>query len=97
MLVLSRKVGEEIIIDGDIRLTVTAIGDGRIKIGITAPPHVRVDRAEVAERIRQFAETETPAAEPKPQLTNRLPATLPPAQPAAATGTATRLRLRRRV
>jgi carbon storage regulator len=63
MLVLTRKVGEEIVIGGDIRLTITAVGDGRIKIGITAPAHVRVDRAEVAERIRQFAQGELVGAE----------------------------------
>jgi carbon storage regulator len=63
MLVLTRKVGEEIVIGGDIRLTITAVGDGRIRIGITAPEHVRVDRAEVAERIRRFAEGELVGAE----------------------------------
>lgn len=51
MLVLTRKSGQEIIIDGDIRVTVTSIGDGRVKIGISAPPHVKVDRGEVAVRI----------------------------------------------
>ncbi len=55
MLVLTRKVGEEIVINGDIRITITAVGDGRMKIGIKAPPHVRVNRAEVEGRIRQFA------------------------------------------
>jgi carbon storage regulator len=51
MLVLTRKVGEEIVIGGNIRLTVTAVGDGRVKVGITAPKHVRVDRSEVAARV----------------------------------------------
>ncbi|MGZ3303849.1 MAG: carbon storage regulator [Isosphaeraceae bacterium] len=51
MLVLTRKTGQEIIIDGDIRVTVTSIGDGRVKIGISAPAHVKIDRAEVAARI----------------------------------------------
>ena len=51
MLVLTRKAGQEIVIDGEIRVTVTSIGDGRVKIGITAPAHVKVDRAEVAARI----------------------------------------------
>ncbi len=51
MLVLTRKKGEEIIISGDIRITVVSVGDGRVKIGISAPPHIRVDRSEVAARI----------------------------------------------
>ena len=51
MLVLTRKTGQEIIIDGDIRVTVVALTDGRVKIGISAPPHIKVDRAEVAARL----------------------------------------------
>ncbi|HYH65284.1 MAG TPA: carbon storage regulator [Urbifossiella sp.] len=51
MLVLTRKTGQEIIIDGDIRVTVTSISDGRVKIGISAPSHIKVDRGEVAARI----------------------------------------------
>ncbi|OWK42152.1 carbon storage regulator [Fimbriiglobus ruber] len=51
MLVLTRKIGEEIVVEGGIRITVTAIGNDRVKIGISAPPHVKVDRAEVAARI----------------------------------------------
>ena len=47
MLVLSRKVGEEIIVDGNIRITVVAVRGGRIRIGITAPRDVSVDRAEI--------------------------------------------------
>ena len=51
MLVLTRKTGQEIIIDGNIRIVVTACSDGRVKIGIDAPAHIKVDRAEVAARI----------------------------------------------
>ncbi len=51
MLVLTRKTGESINIGGDIKLTITSIGDNRVKIGVVAPPHVRVDRAEIARRI----------------------------------------------
>ena len=58
MLVLTRKAGEEIVIGGNIRLTVTQIGEGRVKIGIEAPRHVRVDRAEIAEKLMAFAGAE---------------------------------------
>ncbi|MCE9567372.1 MAG: carbon storage regulator CsrA [Planctomycetes bacterium] len=51
MLVLTRKTGEEIIIGDDIRITVTSIGEGRVKIGISAPPYIKVNRAEIAARI----------------------------------------------
>lgn len=65
MLVLTRKIGEEIIIDGAIRVTVTMIKGDKVRIGITAPPEIRVDRAEIFERLREFAETnESFRAEP---------------------------------
>ena len=51
MLVLTRKTGEEIIIDGRIRITISAVAGDRVKVGISAPRDVRVDRAEVAARI----------------------------------------------
>ena len=50
MLVLSRRVGEEIVIDGGIRVTVVSVQGERVRLGIKAPPHVVVDRAEIHER-----------------------------------------------
>jgi carbon storage regulator len=53
MLVLTRRTGESIIIGDGIKLTVVNIGPGRVKIGIEAPPSVRVDREEIHSRILQ--------------------------------------------
>lgn len=50
MLVLSRKPGETIVIDGKIRITVVSLGPGRVKIGIEAPREMTVDRGEVHDR-----------------------------------------------
>jgi carbon storage regulator len=47
MLVLTRKLGEQIIIDGIITITVVDAGGGKVKIGIDAPPQVRVLRQEL--------------------------------------------------
>jgi carbon storage regulator len=47
MLVLTRRVGEEIVIDGGICIKILAIDRGRVRIGIIAPAYVRVDRQEV--------------------------------------------------
>jgi carbon storage regulator len=52
MLVLSRRLGEEIVIDGHIRVTVVEVRGNQVRLGITAPPSVGVDRAEVHERRR---------------------------------------------
>ncbi len=49
MLVLSRKLGEEIMIDGQIRVTVLKVQGGRVRIGIDAPESVRVLRKELRE------------------------------------------------
>lgn len=53
MLVLSRKVGESIVIDKDIRITVVAVANGRVKFGVNAPQGVSIDRDEVHERKLQ--------------------------------------------
>jgi carbon storage regulator len=50
MLVLSRRVGEEIVIDECVRVVVVAVQGDRVRLGINAPPAVRVDRHEVHER-----------------------------------------------
>jgi carbon storage regulator len=55
MLVLTRRVGEEIVIDGDIRITVTGVQGEKVRIGVTAPESVRVDRREVHLRRKEFA------------------------------------------
>lgn len=55
MLVLTRKVGEEIVIDGGIRITITAIKGEKVRVGVTAPAHVHVDRAKVQRRRQEWA------------------------------------------
>jgi len=58
MLVLTRRPGESIIIGHGIKLTVVTIGPGRVKIGIEAPPTVRIDREEIHSRIQQEQATD---------------------------------------
>jgi carbon storage regulator len=54
MLVLTRNVGEKIVIDGNIQVTVVAIKGNKVRLGIEAPDYVRVDRQEVHERRAEF-------------------------------------------
>ncbi|HEX3151382.1 MAG TPA: carbon storage regulator [Gemmataceae bacterium] len=54
MLVLSRRIGEEIIINGNIRVTVVASKGDRVRLGIVAPRDVTVDRSEVHDRRRDW-------------------------------------------
>ena len=50
MLVLTRRAGEEILMGSAISVTVVAVKGGSVRLGITAPATVRVDRKEVNER-----------------------------------------------
>lgn len=80
MLVLTRKANEEIIIGDNIRITVVEVAPGRVKIGITAPKSVRVDRAEIHEKKMQEASPTAPAPAPVVEadsLVNRLTDVLP--------------------
>lgn len=51
MLVLSRTVNERIVIGDDVTITVVAIRNGKVRIGIEAPPDVPVHRQEVHDAI----------------------------------------------
>ena len=53
MLVLSRQRDESIIIGDDIQITVVDIRGDKVRLGITAPPHIPVHRREIYEAIRR--------------------------------------------
>ena len=55
MLVLTRRIGEEIVIDGNIRVQVLLVKGDTVRLGITAPDSIRVDRQEIHERRAEFA------------------------------------------
>lgn len=60
MLVLGRYVDQTILIGDDIEITVTKVhADGMVRLGITAPRRLQVDRKEVRERILADAARET--------------------------------------
>jgi carbon storage regulator len=50
MLVLTRRVGEEIVIANEIRVVVLSVKGEQVRLGVSAPRHVCVDRQEVHER-----------------------------------------------
>jgi carbon storage regulator len=50
MLVLTRKLGESIIINGNIKVTLTQLDRGKVRLAIDAPPEVRILRSELTER-----------------------------------------------
>ncbi len=52
MLILTRKVGESIMIGEDIVVKVLGVRSGQVKIGIEAPRELPVHRHEIFERIK---------------------------------------------
>ena len=56
MLVLSRKEGESIVIDGKITVTVVSVRGGQVRFGVDAPKEVSVHRKEVADAIEREEE-----------------------------------------
>ena len=53
MLVLSRKVGEKVMLGGGISVEVIEVRGDKVRLGIVAPRDVPVHRQEVWERIQQ--------------------------------------------
>lgn len=53
MLVLTRKIGESIIIDNDIKFTIIGIKGNQIRLGFEAPLDVEIHRQEIWEKIQQ--------------------------------------------
>jgi len=53
MLILSRKKGQAIVINGNIELFVVGIEGDQVKLGIEAPPEVKIYRQEVLDAIKQ--------------------------------------------
>jgi carbon storage regulator len=55
MLILTRKINEEIIINSDIRIKIISISENQIKLGITAPENMPILRGEIYEKVKQIA------------------------------------------
>ncbi|MFH0829037.1 MAG: carbon storage regulator CsrA [Candidatus Kerfeldbacteria bacterium] len=53
MLVLTRKLGEIIRIGDSVKITVLEVRSGQVKLGIDAPPEVKVHREEIYVRIQE--------------------------------------------
>ncbi len=64
MLVLSRKLNEKIVINGDITVTVVKIDRNQVRIGIEAPGDVPVYREELLTSDAQTVEDRSAAATP---------------------------------
>lgn len=52
MLILSRRVGEALVIDEDVTVTVLSVRGNQVQLGVKAPKHKSVHRDEIFERIK---------------------------------------------
>jgi carbon storage regulator len=53
MLILTRRVGETVMIGDDVTITVLGVKGNQVRVGINAPKHVAVHREEIYERIKR--------------------------------------------
>jgi carbon storage regulator len=60
MLVLSRKPGERIVIDGSISLMVLGVSGDRVRLGFEAPPRIPILREEIGSRPAPERRASTP-------------------------------------
>ncbi len=57
MLILTRRVGETLMIGNDVTVTVLGVKGNQVRIGVNAPKDVAVHREEIFERIKREDET----------------------------------------
>ena len=56
MLILTRRVGETVMIGNDVTVTVLGVKGNQVRVGINAPKNVAVHREEIYERIKREQE-----------------------------------------
>jgi carbon storage regulator len=62
MLILTRRVGETLMVGDEVTVTVLGVKGNQVRIGVKAPKHVSVHREEIYERIRAEQQAEPDGA-----------------------------------
>ena len=60
MLILTRRVGETVMIGDDVTITVLGVKGNQVRVGINAPKSVAVHREEIYERIKREQQGDAP-------------------------------------
>lgn len=67
MLILTRRVGETLMIGDQISVTVLGVKGNQVRIGINAPKDVAVHREEIFQRIKREQSTGSDDSSPPPK------------------------------
>ena len=65
MLILTRRVGETVMIGNDVTVTVLGVKGNQVRIGVNAPKDVAVHREEIYERIKREEDDAPPSSSTK--------------------------------
>ena len=73
MLILTRRVGETVMIGDDVTITVLGVKGNQVRVGINAPKNVAVHREEIYERIKREQQPAGDGTDEKPKATEYAP------------------------
>lgn len=68
MLILTRRVGETVMIGNEVTVTVLGVKGNQVRIGVNAPKDVAVHREEIYERIRREEDQEGKSPGPATEI-----------------------------
>lgn len=63
MLILTRRIGETLMVGDDVTVTVLGVKGNQVRIGVNAPKHIAVHREEIYQRIQREKDSQAQAPE----------------------------------